>query len=371
MGVTSSFPPGFELVPAFRHWMHGYMLQTLFYGANAIIFFLSIWVLSIHIMKGLHIRADRFHKHHLLQNALLLLYSIVMFGLSTVLMAHQTVMAGDAWFKFLDNVDTSARIIVEGVFGDRAGLQKACSTTLVLINWGTIGMLLWRCVVHWKIRSVFPSEIMVLPFLVFAACIATGLLQVVRTVGLDAVAPSTRQKNWTLIAWALSTGEHYLLAIMIATRILYHRTTIQKELNAKDVNKFAGYLTISYDSGFIVLPFATAYLIALAKFPNLIFLFQAAVAQNQVMLSLLIVQRLSAGRAWSGKTIDCILNASRKATEHSIKQAQVEDITTMGFNPNTEVSSTQNDDDSERSKKRGNHDLVTDIKKFQGAVNKV
>jgi hypothetical protein len=75
------------------------------------------------------------------------------------------------------------------------------------------------------------------------------------------------------------------------------------------------------------------------------------------MLSLLIVQRLSAGRAWSGKTIDCILNSAPKQEVHK----DVEDVTTMGFNPNTALSSTQNDVGSERSNRKDHHDLTAEL----------
>lgn len=357
------------LDPALRHWIHGFMLQTIIYGINVVIFLMSTWVLSIHIIKGLY--PEPFHKHHLLQNSCLLLYSVVMFALSSILMARQGEIAGYTWSMFLDlkiQDDAAAMAntmqnIMKTAFGDPASFQRACSVTLVLVNWGAVGMLLWRCVLHWKVRSIFPFEIMIIPFLAFAASIATGLLHIIHDMGLGGLSTSAQNKDWKLIYWSISTGLYYLLAIMITVRVLYHRSIIQKEFDAKDVNKFAGYLSIAYDSGIVVLPFATAYLIALARLPHLIYVFQMTVAQNQVMLSLLIVQRLGAGRSWTGKTIDCILNTRRKAIEPVTKH--VEEVTTMGFNPNTEISSTQNDVDSERSRKRRDRDLASG---FQEAV---
>jgi hypothetical protein len=45
---------------------------------------------------------------------------------------------------------------------------------------------------------------------------------------------------------------------------------------------FMGGLTIFNESGAILLVFATAYLVSLARFPDLIYLFQALVTQIQV-----------------------------------------------------------------------------------------
>jgi hypothetical protein len=126
-------------VPAFRYWIHGFTLQTLVYGINVVLFLMSIWVLTIHIMKG---STHRFHKYHQFQNTILLLYVVGMFALSSVLMGHQGVVAGDAWSQFL-NVQSgdSAEDVVQQVFDDQVPLRRACNAILVLVNWGTVALL--------------------------------------------------------------------------------------------------------------------------------------------------------------------------------------------------------------------------------------
>ncbi|KXN88616.1 hypothetical protein AN958_06880 [Leucoagaricus sp. SymC.cos] len=370
--VDTPFPNGPELLAQFHYWVYGFMLQSIIYGVNVILFLMSLWVLAIHLIKGSD-TIHRFHKHHRLQNCLLLLFSVVMFALSTAFMAHQGIMASDTWTRFL-NMDslgpsntTAISGVVSAILTGRPSLQKTCITVLVLVNWGATGILLWRCLIHWKVRSVFPSEIMALPYLIYATSIAAGLVRILCYTTPRLISESTKAKNWDLINWSIATGLYYLMTILNATRILYHRHTIRKEVDPKDVDKLASYLTIFYDSGAVVLPFSTAYLIALARFPHLRYIFQSTVTQNQVMLALLIVQRLSAGRAWSGKTIDCILNsAPRKQQEVS---GNVEEVTTMGFNPNTGFSSTQNDGESQRSVKREHDDLTIELRGVVG--NKV
>lgn len=70
------------------------------------------------------------------------------------------------------------------------------------------------------------------------------------------------------------------------------------------------------------------------------------------MSSLVIIQRLTVGRAWSGKSIDCVLH------KDPIQEAvyKHEEVSTIGFTPNTEISLTENDQSSERSNKK--HDLT-------------
>jgi hypothetical protein len=84
------------------------------------------------------------------------------------------------------------------------------------------------------------------------------------------------------------------------------------------------------------------------------------------LLSLLIVQRLAYGRAWTGKTIDCIMNTSSRKIKQEVSKQVAEEMTTMGFNPNTEFSSTQNDDVSERYKKGGHQDLAVELRETIG-----
>lgn len=123
-------------VPAFRHWIHGFTLQTLVYGINVVLFLMSIWVLTIHILKASH---TRFHKHHLFQNYILLVYTTVMFALSSIFMGHQGIVAGDAWDKIFQG--ESPEKMVWDLFHDRVPLRRACSAVLILINWGTVSIL--------------------------------------------------------------------------------------------------------------------------------------------------------------------------------------------------------------------------------------
>jgi hypothetical protein len=68
------------------------------------------------------------------------------------------------------------------------------------------------------------------------------------------------------------------------------------------------------------------------------------------------VQRVTVGKAWTGKTIDCVFHSeSRHDTKH-------EEVSTMGFNPNTELSCAPNDYPSEHfSESKGHHDLTMEL----------
>lgn len=75
------------------------------------------------------------------------------------------------------------------------------------------------------------------------------------------------------------------------------------------------------------------------------------------MTSLLIVQRVTAGRAWSGKSIDCVLHQDPTP---EIQMYKHEEVSAIGFTPNTEISLTQNDSHSESSNKK--HDLTAEVR---------
>lgn len=123
--------------PAFQYWIHGFAIQTIIYGINVVLFLMTTWVLGIHIFKGL--RTNRFHRHHLLQNSILLSFTITIFAFSTVYMGHQGIVTADAWTRFLQGENRAD--VPNVVFKDRAALVTACSTVSVLVNWGTVSIL--------------------------------------------------------------------------------------------------------------------------------------------------------------------------------------------------------------------------------------
>lgn len=351
--VTATVSQSFlnDHAPAFRHWVSGFTLQTLVYGINIVLFLMSLWVLAIHILKG--VPSNRFHRHHLFQNSILLVYVTGMFALSSVYMAYQGIMADDMWFRFLDmNGNTSDTI--KHFFEDRISMQRTCNAILILVNWGTVGLLLWRCLLHYKVRSVFPCQVISLPYLLFASDIATGLLRIIYE-SMSTSHPA-RSRKWSLIHWSIASALYYLLSLLIVARVVYHRRIIGRDFGESEVRHFTSYLTIFYESGVIVLAFSTAYLVVLARFPDLMYILQSTMVQIQVMLSMIIVQRVAVGKAWSGKTIDCILHSeSRHESRH-------EEVSTMGFNPNTQLSCTQNDYTSEiSSDTKARHDLTMEM----------
>jgi hypothetical protein len=131
---------GRESIPAFQHWIKGFTLQTLVYGINVVLFVMTFWVLVIHILKGS--TSHRFHRHHLLQNCILLVYVVVMFALSSVFMGHQGIIAGNTWSSLLDvNGSSNVADIVETAFEEQVALQRACNAILILVNWGTVALL--------------------------------------------------------------------------------------------------------------------------------------------------------------------------------------------------------------------------------------
>ncbi|KAF9451900.1 hypothetical protein P691DRAFT_723139 [Macrolepiota fuliginosa MF-IS2] len=343
----------------FRHYIYGFMLQALVYGINVVLFLMCIWVLGIHIFKALH--CHRFHKLHLFQNYVLLLFVIGMFAFSSLILGHQGIIAGNAWAGFLEGHGGNTTDFLSKLFQDWFSLQTACNVVFRLINWGTVGIILWRCTIYWKVQSIFPSEVMALPYFVFASCVVTGLLSVIQESSPRSLSSAVRNRNWELISWSISTALYYLLSLLVVIRLVYHRRVLKKQVGDDKVAQFASYLTIFNESGALVLVFATIRLIVLARSPDLLYLFQTPTAQIQVTLSLILVQRVTVGKAWSGKIIDCILHQDQKQPEETHKH---EEVSTMGFNPNTELSSTQNDYASERTNKE--HDLTVELRQVMG-----
>lgn len=159
---------------------------------------------------------------------------------------------------------------------------------------------MWRCAIYWKVRSTFPWKIMALPYLVFATSIgkpnffafnrnwmsessttATCLLDLLQEGTPSSLSASAGTINWRLISWSICTALYYLLALLIWVRMIYNRRIMKTEVGDA-VYKLAGNLTIFNESGVVLVVFATAYLIALARFPHLVYLFQALVTQIQV-----------------------------------------------------------------------------------------
>jgi len=84
------------------------------------------------------------------------------------------------------------------------------------------------------------------------------------------------------------------------------------------------------------------------------------------MTSLIIVQRVTGGRAWTGKIVDCVL-----LQQDAKQEAGKEDVSTIGFNPNPQLSyATQEDfesgdtrfDKTCRSDQEHQHDVTVELR---------
>jgi hypothetical protein len=111
---------------------------------------------------------------------------------------------------------------------------------------------------------------------------ATSLVDLLKEIAPLSLSANTRSKDWRLISWCISTALYYLLSLLTSVRNIYRRHTMKRDIGHDGASVFLGFLTIFHESGIILLLFATAYLVALARFPNLIYLFQACVTQIQV-----------------------------------------------------------------------------------------
>lgn len=92
---------------------------------------------------------------------------------------------------------------------------------------------------------------------------------------------SVMQRDWNVISWGVATALYYLLSLLIAIRVVYHRRWIQKQIGDR-ANLFTGYLTIFNESSPFVLIFTTVHLVILTKFRYLEYLSLASVVQIQV-----------------------------------------------------------------------------------------
>jgi len=126
-------------LPTLRHWVSGFTLQTLVYGINIVLFLMLLWVLILHIQKGVPTPTNRFHRHHLFQNCILLVYITGMFALSSVYMAYQGIMTDDVWSRNLI-VNGSTPDTPEYPFAYPISIQRTCNAIFILVNWGTVSL---------------------------------------------------------------------------------------------------------------------------------------------------------------------------------------------------------------------------------------
>jgi len=127
----------FSQPPALRYWVSGFTLQTLVYGINIVLFLTLLWVLVLHILKG--VPSNRFHRHHLFQNCILLVYITGMFALSSIYMAYQGIMTDDLWFRSL-NVNDSTPGTSKHLFEDSIPILRTYNAIFILVNWGTASL---------------------------------------------------------------------------------------------------------------------------------------------------------------------------------------------------------------------------------------
>ncbi|TFK68838.1 hypothetical protein BDN72DRAFT_768736 [Pluteus cervinus] len=204
-----------------------------------------------------------------------------------------------------DEAYVKHRLFPNGPLAYAAVIYSKPSTVLGTVSWMLInfmadGVVLWRVFVLYQ-SSIF-RWIVCLPALMYLASVGMGLATVIQSSLPNSNLFLSTTINLALPYFALSVSMTVLATSLMIGRILYHRRRFQKLFGPQSAGEYTGIMAMLVESAALYAAFCIIFIPLYATNNPLLYIFLASLAQVQIIAPLLIILRVSRGKAWSGNT---------------------------------------------------------------------
>lgn len=252
------------------------------------------------IAYGVHISVFFMCAYHLLKKRtgrykFWLLFIFVLFGLGTVNVAFDMHFSQSTW---IDDRNFPGGPFAWSTRRPRRPLLTGGNAESILISFLADGLLIYRCHVLYD-----TWWLLVIPILALFASLACGILLTIQTshpgpglFGSDAI-------NFGLPYFALSMGLNMLLTIILISRLLYMRYRINKTLGSEYTRLYTTIAVMLFESA---LPYGLISLVFLILYGSgniAASLFLPLLVQVECISPMVIILRVTRGKAWSKETI--------------------------------------------------------------------
>ncbi|KAF8128607.1 hypothetical protein EV363DRAFT_1340098 [Boletus edulis] len=263
-------------------WLYGAIVTAICYGVVVVLYAMcarSLWH-RIRSREGI-----------LKKNWFFFIYVNFVFGLSTLYVAANSQITQ---MGFINHRDYPGGPGAYEINTASAPLNIA----FVVSNWCADALMIWRCIVVYR-DSKFHLIVTVFGCLMLLASVVTGSLWVI-TVSTPAQAANGWMSFSLLFPYlSVSLAINIFICILTVLRLLYHRACISKVLGSGYGVLYASFATMIVESAAVYSICSLLYLVPYAINSPLANAFLQILGEAQVIAPLLIIYRVSEGKAWT------------------------------------------------------------------------
>ncbi|KAG2150465.1 hypothetical protein DEU56DRAFT_729175 [Suillus clintonianus] len=292
-------------------WLHGAIVAAMFYGVVVILSFTcwcSIWP------------RIRSHATGYRKNIFFFCYVTSLFVLGTLYMAFSME-------------ETQKTFIYNRLFPGgpsafaRINFSLPLGVALLLANWGADILMIWRCIVVYKdtrLHYVYHGTWRHFVHYVFIGTIWLVIMS----------SPTKATSGWMSIQFlfpytCIALTINIFISLLTALRLLYHRRRMSKILGPGHGAIYASFAAMIIESASIYSICSLLYLIPFAIHNPLSDAFFQILAEAQIVASLLIIYRVTEGKAW-GKSVSTLNNS---AVNSSLRMRRIPPTVAMTVPP--------------------------------------
>ncbi|KAJ7353528.1 hypothetical protein DFH08DRAFT_692544 [Mycena albidolilacea] len=178
----------------------------------------------------------------------------------------------------------------------------ASNVSYILTNWMADGLLLWRLVVLHH-GSPYTKLIVTFPTLMYLGTIAMGIMLIIQTSHPFGSLWANGTINFALPYFVLSVSMTVIATGIMIARLLVARGRLQRLLGSSDNSEpYIGVAAMLVESCALYSTFSLIFIILFAVNNPIQYVFLSALANVQIIAPLLIIFRVSQGKAWTRNT---------------------------------------------------------------------
>uniref|UniRef100_A0A8H7XJQ7 Uncharacterized protein n=1 Tax=Psilocybe cubensis TaxID=181762 RepID=A0A8H7XJQ7_PSICU len=235
------------------------------------------------------------HEKNLKKNAKWLAFIFALFIGSTVNISINMTFNEWAWIDFRAYPGGPLQFLLEQQSNVINTWGNSISTAVQLLS---DGMLIYRVYVlyqHWYV--------IVVPVMAWIVMLILGAFFILQAARPDSSLWSHITLNFSLPYFSLTMATNILLTLMLVIRLLYMRHKVMKIIDRSHGKTYTNIVTMLLESAAIYGVVSFIFLVLYIKGNTAALLFIPLLTQVQCISPVLIILRVTRGRAWSAKTI--------------------------------------------------------------------
>ncbi|KAG9308314.1 hypothetical protein JVU11DRAFT_12078 [Chiua virens] len=211
------------------------------------------------------------------------------------------------------------------------------NVAFVVSNWFADGLMIWRCIVVYR-DSKFHFAVTGFGCLMLLASVVTGSLWVIIISS-----PAQTGSSWMSFSFlfpyiSVSLAINIFICILTVLRLLYHRACIAKVLGPAYGTLYASFAAMIIESAAVYSICSLLYLVPYAVNSPLANAFLQILGEAQVIAPLLIIYRVSEGKAW---TREMATRGVATSASHAMRRLSTQPTTTTTSSHPSKVVNVQ------------------------------